>query len=148
MTDEKGKPAKAQLMATMYDISLDAIYPHEWDLDVNLNKFVASLSWDGTIFGNRSLYGEMPIKYLNQNDLDLTHLIDLYLDDIDAGYSGLGSLNIKWPKALQDRNVSAIRYDIATKANEISLFESKSTSQSKNISSITTKKDIVRENLN
>lgn len=90
----------------------------------------------------------MPIKYLNQNDLDLTHLIDLYLDDIDAGYSGLGSLNIKWPKALQDRNVSAIRYDIATKANEISLFESKSTSQSKNISSITTKKDIVRENLN
>ena len=28
VTDAKGKPAKAQLMATMYDISLDAIYPH------------------------------------------------------------------------------------------------------------------------
>ena len=35
VTDEKGKPAKAQLMATMYDISLDAIYPHDWNLDVN-----------------------------------------------------------------------------------------------------------------
>lgn len=150
VTDEKGKPAKAQLMATMYDISLDAIYPHEWDLDVNLNKFVASLSWDGTIFGNRSLYGEMPIKYLNQNDLDLTHLIELNLYDIDAAYSGLGSLNIKWPKALQSQRFTApvIKYDMVTKANGISLFESKSTSQRKNISNIKTKNDKVRDNLN
>ena len=149
VTDEKGKPAKAQLMATMYDISLDAIYPHDWNLDVNLNKFVASLLWNGTIFGNRSLYGEMPIKYLNQNDLDITHLIDLDLDYIEAAYSGLGSLNIKWPKALQDQKFTGpvIRYDMVTKATAMPLFEAKSISQSRNISNIKTKNDNVRNNL-
>ena len=37
ITDKMGKPARAQLMATMYDMSLDDIYAHNWDLDVRFN---------------------------------------------------------------------------------------------------------------
>lgn len=86
VTDKKGKPAKAQLMATMYDVSLDAIHSHYWNFDVRLYRNFTSLSWGGTIFGNSSLYGEMPIKYLNQYNLDFTHINSLDVDDFQEAY--------------------------------------------------------------
>ena len=35
ITNPDGTPAKAQLMATLYDMSLDQVVPHSWSLDVS-----------------------------------------------------------------------------------------------------------------
>lgn len=40
-----GKPADAQLMATLYDASLDRLYPYKWNMNLNFFRFTPSYSW-------------------------------------------------------------------------------------------------------
>lgn len=75
ITDKMGKPARAQLMATMYDMSLDDIYAHNWDLDVRFNWYLPYMQWRGNSFAAMSLYGEMPLKQLYVRSFDFTHYV-------------------------------------------------------------------------
>ena len=40
-----GKPADAQLMATMYDASLDQLEPHTWSFGLNFSRDIPYISW-------------------------------------------------------------------------------------------------------
>lgn len=69
----QGKPAAAQLLATMYDKSLDAIATHRWNFDIQYTASVPMASWYG---GNRKavgLYGFESSHPLNTHALEFSH---------------------------------------------------------------------------
>jgi len=45
ITDASGKPADAELLASMYDASLDVFRPHQWSFDL-YQRFFPTVSWD------------------------------------------------------------------------------------------------------
>lgn len=71
-------PAKAQLLAVLYDKSLDAIAPHSWSFDTHIYTGMTYARWKdrGRIHFNDRLYGELPYKSLVERDLDFTHWDD------------------------------------------------------------------------
>ena len=75
ITDKDGKPARSQLMATMYDMSLDDIYGHRWNLFVDFSWSLPYFQWSGNRFSTQSLYGEMPLKQLYVRPFDFTHYV-------------------------------------------------------------------------
>lgn len=81
-----GKPAKAQLLAMMYDKSLDDIRPHKIDFRLPAYTNVAWMSWRGVINNNQFAYSEMPIRFLDERSLDLSRFIDFNV------YSGYGEV--------------------------------------------------------
>ena len=85
VTSPDGTPAKAQLMATLYDKSLDEIQPHS--LSLRLPSFFAtpSTSWSMIRMRERSLYGEMLAKYLNEQLLQFSHFAFDYGFGISRG---------------------------------------------------------------
>lgn len=75
ITDNKGKAAKAQLMAVLYDKSLDDIAPHSWAFSLPLHRHLPYIAlWEGNHFQPTSLYGEEPFHALQEKELDFTKL--------------------------------------------------------------------------
>ena len=76
ITHPDGTPAKAQLMATMYDKSLDEIRRHNVRFSLPAFVSVPWLTWNGV--NNRGLfaYSEMPMRILNERSLNLSRLTD------------------------------------------------------------------------
>ena len=68
-----GTPATAQLMATLYDKSLDALCAHKWRFVMSYRPIVNSLCWLGDHYQVLGLYGYMAINRLAENDLDFSH---------------------------------------------------------------------------
>lgn len=71
-----GKPAKAQLLATMYDKSLDAIYPHQWDSRYDYSVTFPYAQWRGGSDAAIGLYGFQGYRALNERDLLFNHFDD------------------------------------------------------------------------
>lgn len=67
-----GKPAQAQLMATMYDKSLDAIYKKDWRLDNDFHLSAPSASWDGPYHDDLWLSGSQAVNNLSYKNLSFT----------------------------------------------------------------------------
>ncbi|MGI6243361.1 MAG: alpha-2-macroglobulin family protein [Prevotella sp.] len=68
-----GKPARAQLLATMYDKSLDAIRAHKWYFNNNYYLSLPFLQWNGGSNGAVGLYGFQAFKPLPEHELRLSH---------------------------------------------------------------------------
>lgn len=66
------KPAQAQLMATMYDKSLDALRANVWQLDNSFYFLTPGVSWKGLHLGNSWLFGSQSVKSLNSCPLSFT----------------------------------------------------------------------------
>lgn len=66
------KPAQAQLLATMYDKSLDAICSHDWRLDNDFYFQTPATSWNGPSLGHLWLSGSEPFNNLNYKSLSFT----------------------------------------------------------------------------
>ena len=73
ITTPDGKPAKAQLLATMYDKSLDLLRPHSVTMQLPVYTYLPYLSWNESFFTTVTRYGEMPVKFLDERSLDLSH---------------------------------------------------------------------------
>ena len=73
ITRPDGKPAKAQLLATLYDQSLDPIKKHDWTFAPSLFQNLPSARWWGGYFNATGLYGFQGFKPLQENELDFTH---------------------------------------------------------------------------
>lgn len=69
ITNPDGSAAKAQLLATMFDKSLDQIRKHEWTFNPSLYLNLPSTSWRGGNFNAVGLYGYLDIKMLTENEL-------------------------------------------------------------------------------
>lgn len=80
ITDPKGKAAKAQLMAVLYNKSLDQLYPHSWQLDLGLSRNLPYTIWSTPINNNNS-WGQRGIhsyNSLNVPTLAFTQFKDEY----------------------------------------------------------------------
>jgi len=69
-----GTAANAQLMAVLYDKSLDEIRKNTWSFSLPDYLNMPYTSWQGSSLGVASLYGEMPFKPLDTRELRFSRL--------------------------------------------------------------------------
>ena len=77
ITNPDGTPAKAQLMATLYDKSLDQLRQHSFKLSLPTYNYVPWLSWKAYRCIKLLLYSEMPMKFLYEPSIDFSHFYDV-----------------------------------------------------------------------
>lgn len=68
-----GTPATAQLLATLYDKSLDQLRSHSWSLSMPIYYSLPYTSWIGRNAQIIGIYGEMPLKLFDERYLDFSH---------------------------------------------------------------------------
>lgn len=68
-----GRAAQAQLLATLYDKSLDEITAHRWHFNDGLYLHLPSTRWSGGNFDAVGLYGFMDYRSLTERPLDFSH---------------------------------------------------------------------------
>ena len=88
VSKDKKKIARAQILASMYDKSLDQIVGHQFYFNPRLGYTLPFMSWFGTTYNSSTLYGEQPLKPLSAPDLVFT-TFDAYSNVAVAGYSSI-----------------------------------------------------------
>ena len=73
-----GSPADAQLLATIYDKSLDQIEDHYWWFDDRIRVSLPSTSWNHLYFGSADLGGRKPFVSLKVPNLSFTEYDDIF----------------------------------------------------------------------
>ena len=73
ITDPDGKPADAQLLATLYDKSLDQLQPNSWNLYPYISLNTPSAVWHYGSWGSLNLNGQLYPRYFYQESLSFTH---------------------------------------------------------------------------
>lgn len=106
-----GKPSKSQLLATMYDKSLDDIIKHHWDFTVNFDLALPYVQWYGGSNEALGLYGFQNFKSLAEHPLKFSHfdntmfefaapLINLYTRAQPLGKLSSPNVRIRGAKAM------------------------------------------------
>lgn len=126
----ENKPARAQLMAVLFDKSLDEIRKHQWNFGLERSVNLPYVNWQGLTNYGRNVYGELPYKQLNERMLAFSHfdenLFELHPVMImrHGGVrrmmgSGLGALKTQnAPMALQKATASAKSFEMADMVEE------------------------------
>ena len=104
-----GSPAEAEMLATMYDASLDKIYSaHKLDFGVDFHYVVPLTYWNTSYMRNAYLYVDFPLKRLRAVPLEYSELIIPSTGRMEAmvvGYGGspratlAGALKIRGRRA-------------------------------------------------
>ena len=76
VTNPKGKAAQAQVLAAMYDKSLDAIYPHKWNFSLGFFFSTPYAHWETSSWPAVGLYGYQNYRTYNVRELSFSHLDD------------------------------------------------------------------------
>ena len=74
-----GKPANAELLATMYDASLDKLLKHDWNFNLSFYRSTPSVSWYSGYPNLNYLGLYFPLKYLT---VELLNFDRLMMDDL------------------------------------------------------------------
>jgi len=82
VTTPDGKPVNAQLMATLYDKSLDQISRHQWFFSPSLYRVVPSASWGSTSIGSLTLRYCVPVKGEDIYDTEYSTIADRYYEEL------------------------------------------------------------------
>lgn len=85
VTRPDGSAADAQLMATLYDKSLDDIMRHEWCFSIPSYSGLPFTQWNTFSTHTLSCYGEMPMRTLWERALDFSHYDGGWLLDMSRG---------------------------------------------------------------
>ena len=86
-----GSPAEAEMLATMYDASLDKIYSaHKLDFGVDFHYVVPLTYWNTSYMRNAYLYVDFPLKRLRAVPLEYSELIIPSTGRIEAMVVGYG----------------------------------------------------------
>ncbi len=72
ITRPDGTPARAQLLATLYDKSLDEIRKHDILFSLPAHTNVPWLKWNGVYNSNLFAYSEMSMRFLDERNLDFS----------------------------------------------------------------------------
>ncbi len=104
----EGTPAAAQLMATLYDKSLEQLYSHYWSLSPGLSPDLASYPWRMLSYSTSGIAAHQYFKYINAENLRFSHLdpdlTDLYGNSmVDYGrklYRNKGAVLMSEPAPL------------------------------------------------
>ena len=88
-----GSPAEAEMLATMYDASLDKIYSaHKLDFGVDFHYVVPLTYWNTSYMRNAYLYVDFPLKRLRAVPLEYSELIIIpstgRMEAMVVGYGG------------------------------------------------------------
>ena len=84
-----GMPSKAQVMAVMYDKSLDALTSFKWSIADRRTLYTPSTSWSTGRINKLYLWGEKRVKSLNEERLVFNHIDEQFIRV--RRYYGLGS---------------------------------------------------------
>ena len=76
--DAQGQPAMAELLALMYDASLDAIYQNRQTFRVNHSGYYKYVNKSYAGYSRKSLYLEKNVPRLNVVSLEYDHFFELY----------------------------------------------------------------------
>ena len=82
VTTPDGKPVNAQLMATLYDKSLDQISRHQWFFSPSLYRVVPSASWGSTSIGSLTLRYCVPVKGQDIYDTEYSTIASHYYQEL------------------------------------------------------------------
>ena len=86
-----GSPAEAEMLATMYDASLDKIYSaHKLDFGVDFHYVVPLTYWNTSYMRNAYLYVDFPLKRLRAVPLEYSELIIPSTGRMEAMVVGYG----------------------------------------------------------
>lgn len=86
-----GSPAEAEMLATMYDASLDKIYSaHKLDFGVDFHYVVPLAYWNTSYMRNAYLYVDFPLKRLRAVPLEYSELIIPSTGRMEAMVVGYG----------------------------------------------------------
>lgn len=86
-----GGPAEAEMLATMYDASLDKIYSaHKLDFGVDFHYVVPLTYWNTSYMRNAYLYVDFPLKRLRAVPLEYSELIIPSTGRMEAMVVGYG----------------------------------------------------------
>lgn len=86
-----GRPAEAEMLATMYDASLDKIYSaHKLDFGVDFHYVVPLTYWNTSYMRNAYLYVDFPLKRLRAVPLEYSELIIPSTGRMEAMVIGYG----------------------------------------------------------
>ena len=104
-----GSPAEAEMLATMYDASLDKIYSaHKLDFGVDFHYVVPLTYWNTSYMRNAYLYVDFPLKRLRAVPLEYSELIIPSTGRMEAVVVGYGgSPRVTLTGALKIRGRSA-----------------------------------------
>ena len=88
------RPANAQLMATLYDKSLDQLLKHEWSFEPSYSQSLPSAEWIGVSrptlyvnsYANISLLKDSPLSFRSIDDTYYAALSDGWLTSSDRNY--------------------------------------------------------------
>ena len=72
ITRPDGMPARAQLLATMYDKSLDELRSHKISFALPVFVNMPWLTWNGVYNSNVYAYSEAPMRFLDERSLDFS----------------------------------------------------------------------------
>lgn len=72
VTDVNDKPAKANVMAVLYDMSLDGIYKHNWNFNITRSLWRVSFDWKTTRTKDMHMHLTKPYKFLDQKEPDFS----------------------------------------------------------------------------
>ena len=88
-----GSPAEAEMLATMYDASLDKIYSaHKLDFGVDFHYVVPLTYWNTSYMRNAYLYVDFPLKRLRAVPLEYSELIIPSTGRMEAMVVGYGAV--------------------------------------------------------
>ena len=93
--DAEGKPADAQLMATLYDASLDQILKHKWNFNVSLDSPLPYTSWE-TAFRQRLMFSaSAKLPKINFTHLQLSHFDEELFNYNGRRFTRFAQVNIR-----------------------------------------------------
>lgn len=99
VTRPKGKLQPVQMLATLYDYSLDRIARHGWSFSLGFRRILPSWRWNGMELESRSVYSEESYRQLAERPLSFSHfdgsvwpveIWNRYLFDGYTAYNSLG----------------------------------------------------------
>ena len=74
----QGMPAAAEVLATMYDASLDRLFKRNQALAVYFSRYIPYYIWYAPYYGYASSYVNFPVKYLNVPYWQYDHFYEAY----------------------------------------------------------------------
>lgn len=108
-----GKPSRSQLLATLYDKSLDDISKHHWAFSHHYSLALPYTEWDGGSNEAIGLYGYLLRKDLNVKALEFTHISpeaedfsNAWLPYSRVRYSMTGSVVTERTRAVRSKAMS------------------------------------------
>ncbi len=78
ITKPDGSPAQAQLMAVLFDQTLNEIRKHDWKLNTTYHPALPFTQWSGLNFAEAVLYGDAPIASLRERNLDFSRFDNVF----------------------------------------------------------------------